>query len=103
MTVYLYLFLHPWDALSLCCRCFKKFRNIQRETPVLESLFDKVTGLAFKFIKKRLQDGCFPVNIEKSLRILTLKNFCKPLLLNVFGHVSGDYKNVVCLFKQVKV
>ena len=36
---------------------------------VLESLFNKVSGLmACNFIKKRLQDRCFPVNIATFLR-----------------------------------
>ena len=47
----------------------KKFHNIHRKTPVLESLFSKVAGLkACNFIKKRLQHRCFPVNIAKFLR-----------------------------------
>ena len=38
----------------------KKFRNIHRKTPVLESLFNKVTGLQVcLFIRKRLQHKCF--------------------------------------------
>ena len=39
------------------------------QKPVLESLFDNVTGLKVgNFIKKRLQYRCFPVNIAKLLR-----------------------------------
>ena len=42
----------------------EKFRNIHRKTSVLESLFNKVTGLqACNFTKKRLQHRRFPVNI----------------------------------------
>ena len=45
---------------------------------MLEPLFNKVTGLlACNFIKKRLQHGCFPVNIAKFLR--------KALLIEHFG------------------
>ena len=37
--------------------------------PVLESLFNNVAGLEFcNFIKKSLQQRCFPVNIAKHLR-----------------------------------
>ena len=37
-----------------------KFRNVYRKTPVLESLFKKVSSRkAFDFIKKRLQHRCF--------------------------------------------
>ena len=38
------------------------------ETPVLESLFAKVTGLQLTtLLKKRLQDSCFSVNFGKFL------------------------------------
>ena len=43
---------------------------IHRETPVLESLFSKAASLeAYKFIKNRLQQRCFPVNLMNILRI----------------------------------
>ena len=46
----------------------EKFCNIDKKAPVLESLFNKVTGLKVRnLIKKRLQHGCFPVNISKFL------------------------------------
>ena len=46
--------------------CSEKFRNIHRKTPVLESLFKKTGGRkACNFIKNRLQDSYFPVNIAK--------------------------------------
>ena len=42
----------------------KNFAN-HKKTPVLESLFKKVADLKVsKFIKKRLQNRCFPVNSE---------------------------------------
>ena len=44
--------------------CYSKIDD--RKTPVLESLFNKVSGLqASNFIKNRLQHTCFPVH-EKS-------------------------------------
>ena len=47
-----------------------KVYNIHRETPVLEPLFSQTANLkAYKFIKKRLQHRCFPVNITNLLRI----------------------------------
>ena len=47
-----------------------KVYNIHREKLVLEPLFSKVANLeAYKFIKKRLQHRCFPVNITNLLRI----------------------------------
>ena len=62
--------------------CSKKFRNIHRKTPVLESLFNKVAELkACKFIKKKLQRRCFPVNIAKFLRAPILKNTWEWLFL----------------------
>ena len=45
---------------------------------MLESLFSKVTGLkACNFIKNRLQQSCFTLNIEKMF-----KNICERLLLH---------------------
>ena len=39
------------------------------ETAVLESLFDKIVGLQiWNFIRKRIRNKCFPVNITKFLR-----------------------------------
>ena len=37
----------------------------------------------YKFIKKRLQHRCFPVNIAKFLRTPILKNICEQLLLDL--------------------
>ena len=43
------------------------------KTPAMESLLNKVAGLKVCiFIKKRLKDRCFPVNIAKFLRIAFL-------------------------------
>ena len=48
-----------------------------------ELLFNKVTGLeVWNFIKKRLQQRCFLVNIAKFLRTPILKNICQWLLLH---------------------
>ena len=52
------------------------------ETPVLESLFHKITGLqGSNFIKKWLQHRCFPVNVAKFLGTPILYNICGRLLL----------------------
>ena len=49
---------------------------------MLESLSNNNAGLqACNFIKKRLQQRCFPVNIAKFLRTPILKNICERLLL----------------------
>ena len=53
------------------------------ETPVLESLFNKVTDLkACSFIKKMLQHKRFPVNIAKYLKTPTIRIICKRPLLS---------------------
>ena len=45
-----------------------KFRKFYKETPVLESLFNKVSGLkACNFIKKRIQHSCFPLKFARFL------------------------------------
>ena len=68
-------------------RCFIKkaiLKNfaIFTRTPMLESLFNKAADLQIcNFIKKRFQHRCFPVIIEKFLRIPILKNICERLLL----------------------
>ena len=47
----------------------KNFANFTRETPVLESLLNKVARLKpCKFIKKRLQHMCFPVKYANLLK-----------------------------------
>ena len=56
------------------------FRNIQRKTPVLEFLFNKVAGIQLcNFIKKILHHKCLPVNTAN-----TLNNIYERQLLNVF-------------------
>ena len=51
--------------------CSKKFRNFYRKTPVLECLFNKVTGLkTCNYIKNRLQHSYFPVKFAKFLRVV---------------------------------
>ena len=50
---------------------------------MLESIFRKLPGLqACKFIKKKPQHRCFPVNIAKYLRTLILMNIYEWLLLS---------------------
>ena len=82
----------------------KNLANFTRKTSVLESLFKKTGGLkAWRFIKKRLQHKCFPVNFHKflktpffteHLRWLLLKRVCEGTSLvkilqschfNIFG------------------
>ena len=47
---------------------------------MLEFFLNKNAGLRSRnFIKKRLQDGCFPVKIAKSLGTPVWKNICERL------------------------
>ena len=62
-------------------KLFLEFRNIHRKTPVLKSLFNKVTSLqACNIIKNRLQLKCFSVNFAKFFRTSILKNIWERLL-----------------------
>ena len=48
---------------------FKKYCEIHRKTPLLESLFNKAASLkARKFIQKRLQQRRVPVNFEEKFK-----------------------------------
>ena len=83
---------------SSCLKIFFKinvlkfFCNIYRKTPVLELLFNKVTGLEVCcFIKKRLQHRYFLVNIAKCLRTPILKNICKCCFGSCNHKVSNKY------------
>ena len=58
-----------WWKMKNSGHKLKKFRNIHRKTPVMETLLNKVADLkACKFIKKWLQHRCFPKNTAKFLR-----------------------------------
>ena len=59
--------------------CSQKFCNIRRKASALECLFNEVVGL-----QKKLQHGCFPVNIAKFL--------CKPILKNICKRLFFQYK-----------
>ena len=77
-----------------------KVSNIHRKTPVLKSLFRKVASLeAYKFIKKRLQHRCFPVNIANFLRKFYLKNttggcFCTWNSPGIWLYKSGNWWHI---------
>ena len=61
----------------------KEFRNINRKTTVLKSLFNKAACLqVFNCIKKRLRHNCFPVNIAKFFRAALFIEILRGLLLN---------------------
>ena len=74
--------------------CSLELRKFHRKTPVLESLFNRITGLkGCKFIKKRLQHRCFPVKFKTFLRAPILKNICKRLLLNSYRFNRNSFIN----------
>ena len=68
--------------------------------PVLESPFNKITGLkACNFIKKRLQHRRFLVNIVKFLRISILQNIYEQLLQKrLKQHLVSESIHFECLF-----
>ena len=72
---------------------FLKFRNIHSKISVLESLVNKVAELqACNFIKKWLQDRCFPVNIAKFLRTTFFIEHLRWLVLQVLYNNSCSQK-----------
>ena len=65
------MFYRVLNTEAVVSRCsskymFLKISKIDRKTPLLESLFEKLQ--ACNFIKKRLQHWCLPANIAKFLR-----------------------------------
>ena len=77
-----------------------KVWNIHRKTPLLEYLFSKVASLeAYKFIKKRLQHRCVPMNVANLLRKLYLKNttvgcFCTWNSPGIWLYKSGNWWHI---------
>ena len=70
-------------------KLFLKILQYLQETPMSESVFNKVSGLqACNCIKKRLQQMFF-VNIVKFLRTSILKKICERLLLK---YISNSYR-----------
>ena len=77
----------------------KKFRKFYGKTSVSESLFKKVSGLkAYIFIKKRLQQKCFPVKFLKFLGTPISKNICERLLLKFENEPLSSFKIRPCTF-----
>ena len=85
--------LPTWPLIS---EEYSIFRNSQRRCSLNKAVFKDFaifTGKqlcwshflrqACKFIENGLQHNCFPVNIAKFLRTVTLKNICKRLPLNI--------------------
>ena len=77
-----------------------KVCNFHRKTLVLEFLFSKVASPgAYKFIKKRLQHRCFPVNIVNFFRKFYLKNttggcFCTCNSPGIWLYKSGNWWHI---------
>ena len=75
-------------------KLFLKTLQFYRKTPVVESLFNKVTGiLASNLNKKRLHHRCFPVKFTKFLRTPILKNICERLLHKILSKTLLMSKN----------
>ena len=74
------------------------------QTSVLESLFNKVEGLKVcKFIKKRLQHRCFPVNIANFLKTSILENINELLNFLDLKLITIEYRgrqNVLGVFQN---
>ena len=63
-----------------------KSSQYPQEIPVLESLLKNVASLkACNFIKKKLQNRCFPVNNAKFLILLISKIICERMLFDFFN------------------
>ena len=61
------------------------------KTPVLEPLFNKVTGSqACNFVKKRFQHRCFPVKFGKFIEDLR----CLLLLILTGSHQPEDFLRI---------
>ena len=78
------IFLDATTGCVLEKKAFGKISPISQNTPMLESLSNKIARLqACNFIRKRLQNSWYPVNIGKFLRTLFLRTstnecFCIP-------------------------
>ena len=86
-----------------------KVCNIHRKALMLESLFSKVASLeTYKFIKKRLQHRCFPVNIKNFLRKFYLKNttsgcFCTCNSPGIWLYKSGNWWHILNIILYVSI
>ena len=70
----------------------KNFVIFKGKTTELESPFNKVADLqAYKFIEKRLQLRCFPLNIAKSLRTAFFIEHLWWLLLDPVTHLLWSF------------
>ena len=82
----------------------KKFRKIHLKTHVLESYFNRVSGLrVVTLLKKRLQHRCFQINFMKFLRTPFLQN-TSVICLTVSFHKEVLYicSNLLLLEKWTK-
>ena len=81
-------------------RCFLKFYKFHRKKPLLESLFNKITGLkACNFIKKRFRLSCFPAKsakfcyFEEHLKTTTsVYTFLSRVISSIFFFLISGWK-----------
>ena len=87
-----------FDSFSLCF-ILCNTTNFHRETPVLESLFNKVADL--NFIKKSLQHNCFPIKFAKFVRTIFFTEHLQWLLHTLIDGEceSKVHKKQQCLKK----
>ena len=82
----------------------KKFHKTHLKTPMLESYFNRVSGLrVVTLLKKRLQHRCFQINFMKFLRTPFLQN-TSVICLTVSFHKEVLYicSNLLLLEKWTK-
>ena len=98
-------FIKKQPAVGFNKKCvLKKFHKIHLKTPMLESYFNRVSGLrAVTLLKKRFQHRCFRVNFMKFLRTTFLQN-TSVICLTVSFHKQVSYicSNLLLLEKWTK-
>ena len=84
-------------------KVFLKISQISQENIFVGVSFNKIEGLkTWNFIKKRLQDRCFPLKFARFLRTLILKKICERLLLSSLPHLAwyvGTYEFTISIIR----
>ena len=81
-------------------KLFLKISQISQENTCVRN----AAGLQFcNFVKKRLQQWCFPVKFAELLRTPILKNIFERLLLQFLSHGSCSLLNVINLSTKNKI
>ena len=84
-------------------KVFLKISQISQENVFVGVSFNKIEGLkTWNFIKKRLQDRCFPLKFARFLRTLILKKICERLLLSSLPRLAwyvGTYESTISIIR----